>query len=56
MKNYKARDKKLNKKKYGMRISGRSLRLIEHIKFEKSIQAKKENKNISTKLESNNIN
>ncbi len=56
MKNYQARDKKLNKRKYGMRVSGSSVKLLHSIILKKSILAKENIQNNSAKLESKNIN
>lgn len=56
MKNYKARDKKLNKRKNGMRVSGSSVKLLHMLAMKKSIEAQKEIENNSPKLESININ
>jgi len=44
MKNYKSRDKKLNKKKNGMRISGKSLFLLNYLTQKKAEKIKQENK------------
>lgn len=53
MKNYKARERKQNKKKNGMRVSGRSVLLLERLTVEKAERIKLENKKAASESESN---
>ena len=52
MKNYKSRDKKLNKRKNGMRVSGRSVLLLEQIQIQHAIRIKQENLESESESES----
>lgn len=56
MKNYQSRDKKLNKKKNGMKVSGRSLFLINFLIQKKALEIRLEDESKLSQLESDDVN